>query len=48
MAQPQEETSQSKSTKGNLNIISERDIARDSLLPRPDGVTLADDIGRTE
>lgn len=48
MALPQDETSHSKSTKGNLNIISKRDIARDSLLPWPDGVTLADDIGRTE
>lgn len=48
MALPQDETSHSKSTKGNLNIISKRDIARDSLLPRPDGVTLADDIGKTE
>lgn len=48
MAQPQDETSHSKSTKDNLNIISKRDIAKDSLLSWPDGVTLADDIGRTE
>jgi hypothetical protein len=48
MAKPQDETSHFESTKDNLNIISKRDVAGDSLLAGPDGVTLADDIGRTE
>lgn len=47
MVKPQDETSHLESTKDNLNIISKRDIAGDRLLPGPDGVTLADDIGRT-
>lgn len=30
---PQDEVSHSESTKDNLNIISKRDLARDSLIP---------------
>lgn len=48
MAKPQDGTRHSEGTKDNFYIISKRDIARGSLFPEPDGVTLADDFGRTE